>query len=81
MAYIKTVEPAAATGRLREEYDAALARAGRVWNIVRLMSPNPDVLAASMRLYVTVLHAPSPLSRRRREMLAVVTSAANGCRY
>ncbi len=81
MAYIKTIDPADATGQLRTEYDAAIARAGRVWNIVRIMSPNPPVLAASMQLYREVLYGESPLSRRQREMLAVVTSTANGCHY
>lgn len=81
MAYIRTIDPAAATGPLKAEYDAAVARAGRVWNIVRIMSPNPPVLAASMQLYREVLYGESPLSRRQREMLAVVTSSANGCHY
>lgn len=81
MAYIRLTDPDDATGRLREEYAAAMARAGRVWNIVRLMSPNPEVLHASMALYKAVLYGPSPLSRRQREMLAVVTSRTNGCRY
>jgi len=48
---------------------------------VRLMSPNPAVLDASMGLYVAVMKGPSPLSRAQREMLAVVVSRANHCHY
>jgi len=81
MSYIRTIAPEEASGDLKRHYDAAMTRSGRVWNIVRLMSPNPAVLDASMRLYLAVMHGPSPLSRRQRELLAVVVSATNGCRY
>ena len=81
MAWIETTAPEDATGPLRAEYDAAVRRAGRVWNIVRLMSPNPLVLEASMRFYRALMFGPSPLSRRQREMLAVVVSVTNRCHY
>lgn len=81
MAYIETIAPAAASGALKTEYDMAVRRAGRVWNILRVMSPSPPVLSASMGLYVQIMHGPSPLSRAQREMLAVVVSVANDCHY
>lgn len=62
-------------------FEAAVARAGRVWNIVRIMSLNPPVLDASMRFYGAVLFGPSPLSRVQRELLATVVSAELGCHY
>ena len=81
MAYIRLVEPHEATGALKVEYDTAIARAGRVWNILKTMSPNPPALNASMRLYASTMHLPSPLSRVTRELLAVVVSQVNGCFY
>jgi len=81
LAWIRTVPPGEATGRLAESYRRAEARAGRVYGIVRAMSLSPATLDASMGLYLAVVHGPSPLSRRRREMLAVVVSAANACHY
>ena len=81
MAFIRTVGDGEATGACARELDAARARAGRVWNIVRAMTPNPAVLRASMALYVAVMHGPSPLSRAQRELLAVVVSSENGCVY
>ncbi len=81
MAWIKTVAPEHATGLLKAEYDAATQRAGRVWNIVRLSSLNPPALKASMHFYRTLMFGPSPLSRGQREMLGVVVSRTNGCRY
>ena len=71
-----------ATGLLKKEYDAALKRAGRVWNIVRIMSLRPTAMQASMRLYGSVVHQSSKLlGRAEREMIAVVVSQANDCHY
>ena len=81
MAWIRTVDAGEAGGDLKPLYDAAVNRAGKVFGIVRLMSPNPAVLEASMALYRAVMFGPSPLSRRRREMIATVVSATNGCHY
>jgi alkylhydroperoxidase/carboxymuconolactone decarboxylase family protein YurZ len=39
------------------------------------------VLQASMALYREIMFGPSGLSRQERELLAVVVSAANSCRY
>jgi len=81
MAYIELVPDGEATGQLKEFYDAAIARAGRVFEIVRTMSPNPAVLEASMAFYVKIMKGPSGVTRKERELLAVVTSAANDCYY
>lgn len=81
MAYIETVAPDRARGTLRVQYEMAERRAGKVWNILRIMSPNPGVLSASMALYLQVMHGPSPLTRGQREMLAVTVSKANACHY
>jgi uncharacterized peroxidase-related enzyme len=79
--YIRLIDVADATGVLSEEYEAAIGRAGRVFNIVKAMSPNPGVLRASMALYREIMFGPSGLSRRERELLAVVVSNANACVY
>jgi uncharacterized peroxidase-related enzyme len=81
MAYIQQVCDADATGDAKRELDLAAKRAGRVWNIVRIMTPNPAVLRASMQLYKAIMYGESPLSRAQREMLAVVVSKRNNCVY
>lgn len=81
MPWIKTIAPDKATGTLKREYDAALRRAKRIWNIVRLMSLNAETLHASMRFYSAIMHGPSGLTRAQREMIAVVVSQTNGCHY
>ena len=82
MAWIATVPVAAATGPLAALYQAAIQRAGKVYSIVQLMSPQPKVLQASMALYAaTTTDADSPLSRWFRELIAVAVSRANHCVY
>jgi uncharacterized peroxidase-related enzyme len=79
--HLRLVEEGEASGELKEQYDAALKRAGKVFNIVKAMSLNPKVLGASMDLYRAVMFGPSELTRVERELLAVVVSCANDCHY
>lgn len=81
MPFIHTIDPAHALGALKREYDAAIARAGRIWNIVRIMSLNPATLRASMRLYTATMHGDCGLTRAQRELLAVIVSQTNRCHY
>jgi uncharacterized peroxidase-related enzyme len=81
VAFLRLIDVAEASGALRREYDAAVARAGKVFNIVKAMSLRPGVLAASIQLYREIMFGPSPLSRAERELLAVVVSRANDCHY
>jgi alkylhydroperoxidase family enzyme len=81
MAWIRTISPEDARGKLKAVYDAAVKRAGRVFHIVRAMSLAPQVLKPAMELYHHVMFARSDLSRRQREMLAVVVSWTNRCHY
>ena len=81
MSHIRLIEPGEATGPLKREYEAAVARAGKVFNIVKSMSLRPGVLKRSMEMYKAVMFGPSGLTRQERELLATVTSAQNECRY
>ena len=78
---LRLIEEGEATGALKAEYYAAIARAGKVFNIVKAMSLNPETLRASMELYRAVMFGRSELSRAERELLAVVVSRANDCHY
>ena len=81
MPYIAEVGPEDATSAARREYEAALERAGRIWNVVSIMSINGQTMRDSMRFYGTIMFRDSPLSRSQREMIAVVTSQLNDCHY
>jgi uncharacterized peroxidase-related enzyme len=81
VAHLRLIEVGEATGELEREYEAAIRRAGKVFNIVKAMSLRPGVLRASMDLYRSIMFGPSELSRAERELLAVVVSRANDCHY
>ena len=81
MPYIKQVSDEEAAGAVKRELDKARKRAGRVWNIVRIMSPNAEALRTSISFYIALMYGDSPLTRAQREMLAVATSRANDCHY
>ena len=81
MTHVRVIEVDEATGPLKEEYDAAVGRAGKVFNIVKAMSLRPGVLRRSIELYKGVMFGPSGLSRQERELLAVVVSRENDCHY
>jgi alkylhydroperoxidase family enzyme len=81
VAHLRLTSEDDADGVLKEEYDAAIGRAGKVFNILKAMSLNPPVLRASMELYKAIMFGESGLSRRERELLATVTSAEQSCHY
>lgn len=81
MPWIRTISVEDAEGRLAKSYEAALARAGRVFGIVRAMSIAPAILEASIGFYRTVMYAREGLARAQRELLATVVSRANDCHY
>jgi alkylhydroperoxidase family enzyme len=81
LAYLRLTYEDAADGLLKQEYDAAVERAGKVFNILKAMSLNPPVLRASMELYKAIMFGESGLSRRERELLATVTSSEQSCHY
>ena len=82
MAYVATVPVSAATGPLQAIYQAAIGRAGKVFQILQVQSQNPTSLRASMQLYqATTVAADNSLPRWLREAIAVVVSRANACHY
>ncbi len=81
MAFIRTIPPQEAQGRLKQIYDAAQQRAGYVAQVLQIMSLDPAVLASSVGLYVNLMHRPGQLSRAQKELLAVVVSRTNNCYY
>ena len=50
-------------------------------NILRIHGVNSRVMKSHFDLYISLMKAPGPLAPSRREMIAVVVSAANSCRY
>ncbi|MCD6234892.1 MAG: peroxidase [Candidatus Neomarinimicrobiota bacterium] len=81
MAYIKIIEPDDAEGTLKEIYQQLEKTRGKLANIHKIQSLNPESITRHMDLYMTVMFGKSPLTRSQREMIAVVVSKANRCKY
>ncbi len=82
LAWIRTIPDDEAMGLLRRLFAAAIRRAGKVYNVVRVQGVRPPVLRSSTQLYLEVMKSEvSPLSRAQREMIATVVSRTNDCFY
>ena len=81
MPYIETIGPDGAEGELKQIYEELLASRGRLASVHTIQSLNPESITDHMDLYMTLMFGRSPLTRARREMLAVVVSTANRCPY
>ena len=53
MSWIRQIPVQSATGLLKREFDKAWERAGRIWNIVHVMSVNPPVMRDGLFNYYT----------------------------
>jgi len=81
MPHIKTINYEESEGELREAYDSIIGARGKLAEVHKIQSLNPPALLAHLDLYKAVMFGKSPLKRYQREMMAVVVSAANKCRY
>ena len=81
MAWIEMISPEKAEGKLKVEFDKAIHRAGKVFNILRIQSLNAETLNASIHMYLAAMYGQSGLTRVEREMLGTVVSWANDCFY
>lgn len=81
MAWIRTISEEEAIDDVGRQYKAAVKRAGKVYQIVKLQSLRPDIMRTFMALYTNIMHGASGLTRAEREMVATVVSRANHCHY
>lgn len=81
MSWIEEIEIGSADGRLAEIYSELIAKRGKVSNILKVHSLNPEAMGNHLDLYMTLMFGASGLSRAEREAIAVVVSASNDCTY
>jgi uncharacterized peroxidase-related enzyme len=81
MAWIRFVEEEEATGKLKEFYEHIRRTRGKIANILKVQSLNPEALKAHLDLYLTLMFGKSGLTRIQREMIATVVSVTNNCDY
>jgi uncharacterized peroxidase-related enzyme len=82
MSWIRTIDRAAAQGRLRALYERLQGPGGRIDNIMKAHALRPHTLNGHMSLYRSVLHHQgNRLPREWLETLGVYVSHLNRCSY
>ena len=81
MSWIEEIEVDEADGKLAEMYAELTERRGKISNILKVHSLNPQAMSDHLDLYMTLMFGKSGLSRTEREAVAVVVSATNECEY
>jgi len=81
LVWIKTIPEEKATGDLKRSYEAVLRARGKISNVMRAQSLNPNAMRSFLDMYVTLMFGKSSLSREERETIATIISAQNQCDY
>jgi len=81
MSWIDEIDVGDADEKLGAIYAELIKKRGKVSNILKVHSLNPQALGDHLDMYMTLMFGPSGLSRPEREAIAVVVSATNECAY
>lgn len=81
MAWIEMIPEDAAEGRLAELYERYREPHGGVDNVLKIHSLDPRSMEVHYELYKHLMTSTRELRKVKREMIAVVVSAINGCHY
>ena len=81
MARIQVIDEQHAEGELRDIYEELRGSRGKLAEVHKIQSLNPQSIRDHMALYMTAMFGRSPLTRAEREMIGVVVSSMNGCAY
>jgi len=82
MAFIKTIPPDQAEGKLAEVYQRVKGPGGQVDNVLQIHSLRPHTLSGHMALYKAVLHhTGNQLPKWFLESIGVLVSRLNDCKY
>ena len=81
MSWIQIINEDDATGELMQIYKEIVEKRGKISNIMKIQSLNPNVMKNHMDLYIHLMFGKSGLSREEREFIAVVVSIINNCEY
>lgn len=81
MSWIKEIDEDEAEGELKDIYDEIAGARGKLSNIMKVHSLNPQAMKAHMDLYLSIMFKSSSLNRKQCEMIGVTVSKTNGCEY
>lgn len=81
MSWIEEIDEDDADQDLKEIYEEVKGDRGKISNILKVHSVNPNVLEAHMDFYMEIMFRSSSLSREEAEFIAVIVSSVNECEY
>jgi len=81
MAWIKYVEEQKAEGKLKDVYESVKKSRGKVSNIMKIHSLDPETMNNHLDMYLSIMFNDSSLIREERELIAIVVSSLNNCTY
>jgi len=81
MPWINVIEEKDSSGKLKSIYDEIKKKRGKLSNIMKIHSLNPNAMEKHMELYLTIMFGSSKPSREECEIIAVVVSSTNKCKY
>lgn len=81
MPWIKQVDENDAEGKLKEVYENLTSNRGKISNIMKVHSLDPDTMKNHLDMYMSIMFNSTSLDREERELIAVVVSALNSCAY
>lgn len=81
MPWIKQIDENNAEGNLKEVYDNLTSNRGKVSNIMKVHSLDPETMKNHLDMYMSIMFNSSSIDREERELIAVVVSALNSCAY
>jgi len=81
MSWINEIDIADADENLKPIYEDLIQSRGKISNILKVHSLNPQALKAHLDLYMSIMFGKSGITRKERECIAVVVSRADNCEY
>lgn len=81
MARIKVIEFEEAEDRLLDIYSQLITKRGKLAAVHKIQSLRPESIIKHMDLYMELMYTKSELTRSERELIAVIVSVTNSCRY
>lgn len=81
MTFIKIIDETEAEGKLKDVYDNIISSRGKLSNIMKIHSLNPEAMINHIELYKSIMFGKSKISREIKEMIAVIVSVVNKCEY
>lgn len=78
---IKVIRYEEAEGRLKEIYNEVISNRGKLAEVYQIQSLLPETILKHMDLYKEIMFGKSNLKREIRELIAVIVSITNNCKY